>query len=462
MTAIGAALLLSSGCSVLFKPTAPEPWVPENLREAPAEAVSSVGTLAGTLSRPRRLVIDLPSAIELAGGRSIDVQRARIRLEEAENQTHAVEFALFPTIAPIFRAMNHQGQAQPQLGTNVDVTRTNFLTQAIIAVTWRPGEVVFGLLTAARREDAAQAGTETARLDTVVAAAHGYFELVQSYALVDIARDAVREAEELRRNEESLLAKGAGLKVRVYRAEAELAARNQDLMASLGRIAVASARLVSVLQLAPDVELVPKEAYPPLVPLVRSSIPVTDLIRSGLAERPEVKDLGSEKEARVEARDGAIYGPLVPFVTPLVQTGYFGPTLGKMSFSQDALVVVGWVVGPDGILDLPRIRGASLGVQRAQLDLDELAARIQREVSEAKARAVTAEESLEAAHDGVIAAREYLRLARDRLVKGVTIQLEVLDAQEMLTRALAREVGAIVGYDGAQYDLVRALGSVPP
>jgi outer membrane protein TolC len=420
-----------------------------------------VGTLAATLSRPRRLVIDLPSSIELAGGRSIEIQRARIRLDEAENQTHAEYFALFPTITPLFRAMSHIGQAQPQSGINVYVTRTNFLTQPVIAATWRPGAVVFGVLTAARREDAAQAGTETARLDTVVAAAHGYFELVQGHALLDIAKGAVREAEELKRNEDSLLAKGAGLQVRVYRAEAELAARNQELAAAEGRIAVASARLAAVLQLEPDVELVPKEAYPPLLPLVRSSIPITDLIAFGLDERPEVRDLRSEKEARLKAREGAIYGPLVPFVTPLIQTGYFGPTLGKLNFSQDAMVIVGWVVGPDGLLDIPRIRGASLGVQRAQLDMDELRARIQREVSEAKARAVAAEESLEAAHDGVIAAREYLRLARDRLAKGVTIQLEVLDAQSMFLRARAREVGAIVEYDGAQYDLLRALGSVP-
>jgi len=450
-------LVALSGCRALFGSTEHEPYLPEHL--SPVDS-STAPVTTGALARPRRLAIDLASALELAGGRSPDIQLARVKEREAENVSFGQRFALIPGVTPLFRAFDHRGQAQPQNATNVYVFRQNFLFQPVIAARWWPGPVVFEMLAAARREDASRAATEAVRADTELGAAEGYFELVKGHALVAIAAEAVAEAREEKRHEESLFTKGAGIRAHVLRAEAELADHQQDLVLAQGRVAVASARLAALLQLDPEVELVPRELFPAPMTLLPDELRVTNLIDKGFDDRPELREARSELEAREHMRESVLYGPLSPFVTPLIQTGAFGPTLGKMHFSQDAMVLVGWNVGPGGLLDVPRIREASYRMQRQQLEIDSLKAHIQREVAEAKAKVVAAEDSLSAARAEVDAASEYLRLSKDRLAKGVAIQLEVLDAERSFTRAQGRLVEAIVSYDEAEWELLRATGGV--
>jgi outer membrane protein TolC len=454
----GGFLATLSGCRTLFGSRLPEPYLPEHL--SPIESGTAViATASRALDRPRHLGIDLASALELAGGRSPEVELARIKEREAENVTLAERFSLLPGITPLFRAFDHKGQAQPQSGINVYVSRTNFLVQPVIAARWWPGPVVFETLASARREDASRAATETARQQVQLAAAEAYFELVKGYALVGIAKEAVTEAEEERRHEEALLARGAGIRSHVLRATAELADREQDQAVAEGKVAIASARLVSVLQLAPDVELIPRERFPAPMTLLPEAR-LTELIERAFDARPELHEAREELEARQHDREGVIYGPLSPFITPLIQTGLFGPSLGNLHFSQDAMVLVGWNVGPGGLLDIPRIRETSYRVQQQHVAIDSLRARVQREVSEAKARVVAAEDSLVAAHKGVDAAREYLRLTVDRLAKGVAIQLEVLDGERVFARAQGRLVEAIDDYDVAEWELLRATGGV--
>jgi outer membrane protein TolC len=441
----------------MFGSTLPDPYVPENLRPIEPETAATT-TVTRALDRPKHLAIDLPAALELAGGRSPEVELARVKEREAENVSFAERFSLLPGITPLFRAFSHKGQAQPQTGINVYVTRTNFLAQPVIAARWWPGPVVFNLLAAARREDAARSGTDATRQETQLSAAKAYFELVRSHALVRIATKAVTEAEEQKRYEELLLAKGAGIRARVLRATAELADRNQNLAAAQGEVAASSARLASLLQLEPDVQLLPREVYPVPITLFPTDLRVTELVQMGFDARPELREANSELEARGHDRESVLYGPLAPFVTPLIQTGAFGPTLGSLHFSQDAMVIVGWNIGPGGLLDITKIRGASYQMQRQHLTIDALRARVQREVSVAKARAVAAEEGLRAAREQVDSASEYLRLAKDRLAKGVAIQLEVLDAERTSARAEGREVEAIVDYNDAQWELLRATG----
>src|SRR5581483_6241824 len=129
--------------------------------------------------------------------------------------------------------------------------------------------------------------------------------------------------------------------------------------------------------------------------------------------------------------------------------------------SHDLAGLVGWSFGPRGIGDVPRIRAARLSEQRARLDEEALGARIQREVSVAVSDLKSARSRLAAAREEVTQATESARLSRDRLEKGVAIELEVLEAERALTRALTREVEALVADDEAQLRLRRALGEPP-
>src|SRR5689334_12413031 len=103
--------VLFGGCQVMFGSQVPEPYVPEHL--SPMESgTAAMSSIARALDRPKHLAIDLASALELAGGRSPEVELARIKERQAENVTFSQRFALLPGITPLFRAFSHKGQAQ--------------------------------------------------------------------------------------------------------------------------------------------------------------------------------------------------------------------------------------------------------------------------------------------------------------------------------------------------------------
>jgi outer membrane protein TolC len=519
--AILALAALLPACSSLFPTEEAEP-LPESGLAAPAEAeTAALASRSTALERRKRLGIDLAQALELAGARPTEVQKARVGAEEARVTVNRAEFSVLPTFFPFFRPFYHMGKAQPQTGINVDLDRTNYELQLMGAAFFDPGPSIFATLAAKRRVAAAEAHTETARLDAVARAARGYFALAGAYARATVALAAVEATSELLRDEETRERLGAGIRARVLSARAELALDRQALAAATGEISRASAALVEVLQLETDVELVPREKSPPLVTLFTPGAPVPDLVNQALEKRPELHEMAEEIAARERLREGATYGSLVPFLSagnaplflslapafnfphgpksedeiehaqgaqsyyyPLVaytkawlgglmygpllpfpglfmQSGVFGPELDHMRYSHDVMLAVGLNVGPLGIGDLPRIQRSRLELQKGFVEDEALRAKIQRQVADAAAELAASRERLDAARDAVESATESARLSSDRLAKGVAIQLEVLEAQRALTRAREREVDARVAYDDAEYDLFRATGTSP-
>jgi outer membrane protein TolC len=510
---LAVALALTASC-------ASEPEVPSSESLAPSglRSIAEESSATAALTLPRRLAIDLPTALELAGGRNPEVMMARVAVERAENTTRRREFSLLPSVYPLFRAFSHEGQAQTQAASNVSVGRTNFELQALPAFQWDAGPILYHVLAAQQREGAARARLEVKRLDATFEAAAGYLDLVRAYTEVSIAQAAIEAAAALLHFVEARLRAGAAVRADELRAEAELARRDQDLARAVGHVARASARLVSVLLLDPDVELVPKENVPALIEIFSPDASALELIETARTRRPEVEEAGSELAARDAERDAVLLGPLIPFVAapaparaaypPLLPTllrdpsdepsttraaylpafgqwgpggpwaygqfygpdspfgdtsrsGFFGPTLGSLNFSQDLVIYAGVRFGPGGIGDVPAYRRRALALQEQAIEIDRVGIDVQREISLAHAALVTAHARLESAREEVIAAEEADRLERDRFEKGASIQLDAIDADDMLVRAQSRELEAIVSYDMAQYRLLRAVGAPP-
>lgn len=426
------------------------------VRQDPLPA--AVTTSVGPLAHRRRLAIDLGSALELAGERSPAVRLARLEELSASATTLARWYDLLPTVSPIFRFFDHVGRGQSQTGTIFDVHRQNYEAQVVLFNAWSPGPVAFDIAAADHREDEARALTAVAGLDVSLDAGRGYLDLVRSRALETVAREALDQARELARVERSREKAGADTRAQVLMAEAELAAREQDLSLARAEVASASARLVEILALEKDVELVPADEVPRVLRVVAFDHDVAAGVDRALELRPELHAAEAEVLARERERDAVVWGPVAPFVVGFLQTGGFGATLGSLGFSQDAFVMVGWRFGIGGIFDVPRMQIANLDVQASHLAIDRARASIQLEVVSARAAVVTAEQRLTAAREGLRASRELLRLAKDRLEKGVAIELEVLDAQHTFTRSRAREIDAIADLDVARLALLRAVG----
>src|SRR5205823_3947750 len=140
-----------------------------------------------------------------------------------------------------------------------------------------PGAVVYDIVAAKRRLDAAGQQADAAELDTVRAAAVQYYDLVLAQAQVAVSRQAVEEAEEALRLTGARVRAGAALASDELRARAFLAGRRQDLLLAVNGFYQASVALTVTLDLDPTVTLVPGPKDIAQTALVRDDLPVEQL-----------------------------------------------------------------------------------------------------------------------------------------------------------------------------------------
>jgi len=125
----------------------------------------------------------------------------------------------------------------------------------------------------------------------------------------------------------------------------------------------------------------------------------------------------------------------------------------------------GWVVGVqmnwdmfDGFLTRGKVMQAKALHEKAQVEIDDTARRIELEVRTAYSSFIEAKEVLESQKKVEEQAVEALRLASARAEAGAGTQLDVLDAQTSLTDARTTEVVALRDYVVARARLERAIG----
>src|SRR5947208_869630 len=72
-------------------------------------------------------VIDLPTVLQLAGARSLDIQVAREKLAEAEANRESLFWQFFPSITPGVGYRRHDNLIQDVQGNIIDVNKDSFV-----------------------------------------------------------------------------------------------------------------------------------------------------------------------------------------------------------------------------------------------------------------------------------------------------------------------------------------------
>ena len=98
---------------------------------------------------------------------------------------------------------------------------------------------------------------------------------------------------------------------------------------------------------------------------------MNELVELALRSRPELKQSQSLLAARRAAKNGALYGPLVPLVGAQAFGGGLGggPDAGPSNFGPEGDYAVGlsWRIGPGGLFDSGRINATKARLAAAQL-----------------------------------------------------------------------------------------------
>ena len=181
----------------------------------------------------RLLAVDLPTVARVAMARNLDIQAAQQRVEASRGEYESSVGAIFPSITPNITGRALEGAlANPDGGVALATFR-NFTPAAAINWIINPGQVAYDIVASKRRLEASAQQEQAVVLETARSAAVQYYDLVLAQAQVSVARQTMKEAEELLRIERLRLKTGTGLPADELRAEAALADAQQELLTAL-------------------------------------------------------------------------------------------------------------------------------------------------------------------------------------------------------------------------------------
>src|SRR6516165_387307 len=418
----------------------------------------------GPVSSDKPLPINLPTALQLAGVRPIDIGLASERIRLAAAELERAQVLWLPTINLGFEYSRHDGQIQETPGMVFGTSRSSFQLGAGPVAVFAITDAIFAPLAERQVVRSREAAVQTARNDGLLAVAEAYFNVQQARGELAGAIDAVRRAEEVVRRTEKLAAGGEGIlaDVDVVRARTEFARHDQALDTARERWRVASADLVRVLRLDASALVEPLEAPHLRVTLVALDKPVDDLIPVALTNRPELAAQQALVQATLVRLRQERLRPLIPSVllrgastNPSLGTlagGYFGgginDNLSNFGARSDFDIQVLWELQNLGFGNRALVDQRRAENRLSVLDLFRLQDQVAAEVAQAYAQAQSAASRLTKAERGLknavdSANKNFQGLGQTKTAGGKVILLvirpqEVVAAIQALTRLRLR------------------------
>src|SRR5262245_59368389 len=150
------------------------------------------------------LPINLPTALQLAGVRPIDIAVAAQRSQIAAAELQKANLYWLPTLYIGADYQRHDGQIQEVGGRVFTTSRSSVFVGAGPVLSFGVTDAIYGPLAARQVLQAARAGEQTAANDTMLAVAESYFIVQQSRGELAGARESLIRTEDLIRRIDQL------------------------------------------------------------------------------------------------------------------------------------------------------------------------------------------------------------------------------------------------------------------
>ena len=435
------------------------------------------------LAGDRPLPINLPTALQLAHARAVDIAAAAERTRAAAAALEQAQVLWLPTITLGGDYNRHDGQVQDSSGDLTNNTHSSMMLGAGTgigpAAVLNVGEAIFAPLVARQQLQARQADRQTAANDTLMAVSTAYFNVQQARGELAGAVETTRRTEELLRRTRKL-APGIVPELETVRVETELVRRQQAELLARERGKVAGAELLRILRLDPSAQVEPMEPPHLRVELMALDKPVDDLIPMALTYRPELAAQQAQVQATLALLKQERLRPLIPSIllrgysTPVTGTlagGLFvGGTnehIGDPGWRGDMDLQVLWQLDNLGFGNRARVHQRQAENRQAVVELFRIQDRVAAEVAQAYAQAqlagrrvVLAEKEVRWAADS--AGKNLIALGQTKGVGNLVVTLvrpqEAVAAVQALGQAYLDYYGAVADANRAQFRLYRALG----
>jgi outer membrane protein TolC len=426
--------------------------------------------------------------LRLADVANPTIGRARALILEALALQLTARTLLVPSLNGGGNYHGHNGNLQRSSGKILSVSEQSLylgagartLAAESIAI---PGVNIFSPLTdawfeplaarqrvAARRFDA-KATANDILMDVAVL----HLALIGNQALLEANRLSESQAYAMVRVTAAYAVAGQGRPADAERAKSEWGYRRADVQKSEEELGVTAARLANRLNLDPSVRL--HAAGGPLVPLdlVALDTPPEDLIQVAIQNRPDLAARTAEIGEAEAHKDQEIARPFLPIVWLGFSGGVFGggsnlnpPLVAHFGGRTDFDVRVYWTLLNLGAGNLALIRQRDAQLGQAVATRARTLNRAREEVMAALADAQATRNQIAIARRALTSARNGFHQDLDRMRAVGALRLaeirpiEVINSLNLVARARANLIRALVGYDQAQFRLWVALGSPPP
>jgi len=305
--------------------------------------------------------------------------------------------------------------------------------------------------------DVAQIRREATRRDVGFHVIEGYYRLLQSERLAEVAVTSVDQLNAQLKLAQSFHDTGVVSKDDVLRAELALASAKQRVIQTRAQVTLSRSRLAVLMGLAPSTEIdaVPLAGEPDTT--IGTSLESAE--SKALSERVEVKEV--EKQI-ASSRSGVrlAWYKLAPQVNLVAN---YTHTIGSPFSQVDAEFIGGslsWDVWDWGST-IAGIKEANAHERESKNAREKLEDQVRLEVREAFLNVGSAKEGLEVAKAAVTSAEEHYRLVLKRYEANTTTSFDVVDAESLLTQARAQLQTSTYDYLVARAALRRATGDSP-
>jgi len=298
------------------------------------------------------------------------------------------------------------------------------------------------------------------RNQVVLDVKNAYYNVLRAKALVTVAEQALKNAQDREATAQAYLRAGTGTRFDVLRAQTEVADAQQKLIAARNGVQLAIAILNNVLNLDQNTPLETVET-------TLDSIPSIDLDQS-LAEAYQMRPEALQADAQIHAaQKGILLARRSSLPTLRLAWNFsYTPDAGGFAPKETSWAAVATVRIPlfDQGLSQARHQQAQADLNRAKIAKQQVLDGIALEVRQAYLALLEAQERLRVTTAGLAQAQEQYRLAQVRYKAGVTLTpgasplLEISDAQTALTQAQTNHVNAQYDVQNARARLERALG----
>ena len=303
--------------------------------------------------------------------------------------------------------------------------------------------------------EANKASSLSTREQVVLLVVSQYLGTLRATANVVASRSRVDLAQALYGQADDLQKQGVGTGIDTLRANVELQNEKQRLIQSETEKNTSLFALSRLLNLNPRQELVLDDS---LSFFDTPQVDVQASIDQALEAREEWKSLNLQVKA-AEARKRAAWDSRLPSLRFDGNWAYLGTssTNGIPTYTYQASVNMPLFTG--GRIHAQVVQ-ASLEIESLKQQQADLRNEIALDVKTALLNLESARHEVEVANLGVQLAREEVDQARDRFKAGVANNIEVVQAQDALSRASDNQIAALYRFNQARADYARGIGQM--